>query len=485
MHLTLSYSYVILGLEVFMYFPELIIEPTDTVLRLKVTGPYTSRLRMKEYLTLTNSSVTWQIREAKKKLIEYRSKGIPDDSKWSQFQIQKLNELIPSETEELYFDGGDHLIIPAGFYYLAPNSSPFMVNTEVKPYYLDHLRDYQKQALSKILEYKRGVLHIATGGGKSVVLTSLAISLVKAGKRVMVVVPSDYLVGQLYKTMAEHHDSVTAAGGGRNQKLGSDILVVTAQSAKKYASSYQAILSDEGHHNPAQTWQDLMTANPDIEYVYSCSATPERSDGLDLLINALSGNIKYTLTVRDAIEGGWLCKPLIYQIKVSNDERFSGNALKAYKALVQTPQIFGLIRNKIVAAMAKGHKPIVIFKTVIACNAFKKFAKELNFQVAHGEYKKPLYDFAKGEADLLVACDKLISEGVDLPHASFLIIATQHTSAITSYQAVGRILRKAPGKEQAIVIDIAVQDFKQYLNASKKRLAIYKEICDDVFTIKL
>ena len=732
-----------------------------------------------------------------------------------------------------------------------------MDNKDIVPYYLPHLRDYQKQAVRQVLTYKRGVVQAATGSGKSSVMASLTLSLVKSGKRVMVVVPSEYLVGQMYNTISKYHDSVTAAGGGRHPALGMDVLVVTAMSAKKYASSYPAVIVDEclpytqclltdrgaipigklyamweageslplvasfnettkrveykeithawkrdtgkplieiktsklktrctpdhkvltdggwkaakdivpgdnligntekdddhqristdkltgdyqsliigsylgdgglqqvnpktpfkyriafihgdkqkdylfwkakafnrtnsiqyiekngygqtpawtfntlvmgtslnffdvgrkecsqevvdlidakglaiwfmddgsanhesrqatlstnafdletnqrfqvklasmgieaiisfsdrdrgryyylrfrtegyqalmdivrpyipacmaykvdridpasdnnwsftkesyclytvestkvipydkrtkgegyglfdleikDNHNfitstgaggvgagvvlhncqhiAASTWQDLLTANEEVEYVYSCSATPFRNDGLDLMIQAVSGKEMFSMTVRKAIEDGWLCKPLIYQVSVSTNLRFEGNAIKAYKTLVQDPKVFGFMRDKVAGGLAQGHKILIIFKTVIAAKAFSKFCKGCDYQVAHGEYKKPLHDFAAGKIDVLLASSQLVSEGVDIPNTSMLIVASNHSSDITSYQAIGRVLRVAEGKEHAIVLDVAVEGFRQFENSARKRLAVYKEITDNVFKLKI
>lgn len=468
-----------------MFFPELLIEATDSTLRIKVTGPRSALDRLKQYLTITNTSVSWQIREVNKKLLANRVRGISDDSTYSQYHLKQLAELLPLETEELYFDEGTHLILPAGFFYLAKNATDFMDNKDVVPYYLPHLRDYQKQAVRQILTYKRGGIQAPTGTGKTSMVASLVLSLVKSGKRVMVVVPSEYLVGQVYNTISKYHDSVTAAGGGRHPALGKDVIVVTAMSAKKYASSYPAVIVDESQHLSAATWQDLLTANEEVEYVYSCSATPFRNDGLDLMIQAVSGKEMFSMTVRKAIEDGWLCKPLIYQVSVSTNLRFEGNAIKAYKTLVQDPKVFGFMRDKVAGGLAQGHKILIIFKTVIAAKAFSKFCKGCDYQVAHGEYKKPLHDFAAGKIDVLLASSQLVSEGVDIPNTSMLIVVSNHSSDITSYQAIGRVLRNAEGKEHAIVLDVAVEGFRQFENAAKKRLAVYKEITDNVFKLKI
>jgi superfamily II DNA or RNA helicase len=45
-----------------------------------------------------------------------------------------------------------------------------------------------------------------------------------------------------------------------------------------------------------------------------------------------------------------------------------------------------------------------------------------------------------------------------------------------TYQAVGRILRKAPDKKKAMVIDVAVSGFSQFVRARQNRILVYKDI---------
>lgn len=66
-----------------------------------------------------------------------------------------------------------------------------------------------------------------------------------------------------------------------------------------------------------------------------------------------------------------------------------------------------------------------------------------------------LNDFSQGRLDALIAV-KCLDEGVNIPAAQEAIILASDTSERQFIQRRGRILRKAPGKETAILIDILV-----------------------------
>jgi hypothetical protein len=44
-------------------------------------------------------------------------------------------------------------------------------------------------------------------------------------------------------------------------------------------------------------------------------------------------------------------------------------------------------------------------------------------------------------------------------------------------------LRKSPGKEYAIIVDIMTPGYKQFENAREKRLKVFQKITDDVIVI--
>jgi hypothetical protein len=270
--------------------------------------------------------------------------------------------------------------------------------------------------------------------------------------------------------------------------------------SSKEGSTGAGVVVHNCQHAPATTWVDLITAADRAEYVYNLTATAFRADGMDLGINAFGGPVVYEKTARWGIANGWLSPVEVYMKSFEFKSSFVGpNALSAtaYKKMVMNEYPLLWLRDQLMKARAKGKKCIILFKTVKAAEKFKKLCKDVvKFNVAKGTFKKPLDDFCAGKTDLLVATDRLVAEGIDIPDADCLFMLTQHSSDGITYQSVGRVIRKALNKIKAVVIDISVtidesitpdgikpEVFRQFNNSSKKRWKTYLDITDSVTTL--
>lgn len=455
--------------------------------------------KIKKKLTVKNTSIRFQVERLQSSitfLAKNAAKFVEGSDEHQKYinEINKVKQEIASLKDKEFtefFEQTDKntLQVPAGFWFLAGKSDGSHLNKNLDSFFAPGLRDYQKQALLELYKYKRAGICLATGLGKSLIIASICKAAENSGLRACVVVPTDYLVGQMERTIKTLSDSVSTVGGARKYKLGKNICVTTAQSALKVIDNFDVIAVDECHHSPASTWVDIFSQSK-ATHVYSVTATPYRSDGQDLAIHAFTGPIVYERDARWGISNGWL-KPL--KVYMKNIKSFDSkgkqivfkdkyNAQKAYKALSTTPELMSEIKDKLQSALKSGRKCIVLFKTVNACLALYKFCgKELGFNVASAKNKKPLDDFRDGKTNILVSNDRLISEGIDIPDANFLIMVTQNSSRVITSQAVGRVLRKTDGF--AIVIDITLDGYLKFSNSKKSRADVYRSITDDVFNI--
>lgn len=472
---------------------------------------------LKHELRADNTGAAWKQNRAKEsrgfyqgKRNELLARNTPEDDPLLIETTEKLaaldheiSELEGQLVELFYIENADGtLSVPGGFWYLCERiEGDKQYNTELTYYKLPCLRDYQSEALDKLYTYRRGTIELATGLGKSKMIISAALSGVKAKKRVMIVVPTEYLVGQMYKEVSALHSNTTAIGGDyKHPKLGWDIMVITMASAPKFVDMATMLIIDEGHHSPATTWAELLSSAIDATHVYNFTATAFRSDGLDLGIHAFGGPIVYTKGARWGIENGWLSPLQVVQIRITPRQNDGGRVYTSpyaspqtvYKQLMAQDNVLQLILDKTLVALGKSRREMLVFKTVKMAEYFQRFAKDkLKFSVAHADKAKtknpkfPLHQFSRGETDLLVCCINLIAEGIDISSSDVMIVATQHAGDISTYQLVGRILRKSEGKTKAVLIDIAVKGYDLFESAAKKRLAVYKNITDNILEIDL
>ena len=80
-----------------------------------------------------------------------------------------------------------------------------------------------------------------------------------------------------------------------------------------------------------------------------------------------------------------------------------------------------------------------------------------------------------GELDCIFATYQLAKEGLDVPNLNYVILATPEHDKTTVIQSVGRVGRKADGKEYGTVIDF-VDEFGLYKKWSRERDGFYKKI---------
>lgn len=434
--------------------------------------------KLKKTLTLINKGNSYRIRELKKEITVWRSrKSLYAEQRldWITKEVKKLED--ESTREYFDYDPEGKLIIPAGYWHLMEKMDDNShINAEMEPILIDGLRSYQKESVIAMMKYKRATGVLATGLGKSRIIATLCVSAVKSGKRVCVIVPTEDLVGQMLETIKGYVENSTGASSKRIPKLGADVMVTTPITSLKHIDKFNMVILDEAQHNPTDSIESIMTEAKNISHVYNLTATPFRTDGLDLAIHAFGGPIVFEKDVNWGIENGWLCNFDAYSVYINcGDASRSRTHTSAYKKLVTSKKFVDRVSGRLESAKKNDRKVIVMFKTLAAA---KLVAKQCGERVADANFKKPLHDFQKGLTNVLIATNKLVGEGIDIPDADVLMLCTQNSSDIITLQALGRILRKSENKKKPLVIDFVAVGYKSFENSGKKRATIWKKVAD-------
>jgi superfamily II DNA or RNA helicase len=369
---------------------------------LLVSGPHYAKERLMKNLHIFDKSANYNYLAAQKSIIRLQKfrgyaqialEKYPSEANKAKYDdlTQKIEDLRIKITEfkekrnrYFYEVDGDKLFIPAGYWYMLGNHKDnFHKNTAIGTYFVPGLRDYQKEAVRSLLKYKRNICVLATGLGKTLCIASIALSGVKAGLRSIVIVPSDFLVGQIEGVLIRYHQSVTGASSSRTHAMGSDIMVCTAFSASKYVNDYDIVLIDEGHHMPCDTWFNLMGNLDRAQYIYGFTATPFREDGLDLAIHAFAGPISYQKDAKWGIQNGFIEHFDVYRLRITVRDKQGkiktvgkdSLAATAYKSLVNE-YVIGIIKDQVLAAVGKGRMCMVLFKNLAQAEILAKMLKK-------------------------------------------------------------------------------------------------------------
>jgi len=239
------------------------------------------------------------------------------------------------------------------------------------------------------------------------------------------------------------------------------------------------VIIDEVHHVPARTVMYCMLNNPWCLRL-GLSATPWRSDGRDLDIYAVCGDVvPRQVFSSELIRKGYLVPARIYMLHYRPRYAAKASILgwMEVKRLVMTDRR----RARLIAELASGlPKPCLILvreilQGRIICEELGR--RGLRYSFVYGmvdpDLREKVFDMVRsGEIEVLVATT-LADEGLDLPPLRSIILAGGGKSYTRTFQRVGRALRPYPGKERAVIVDIW-DEVKYFADHARERLRMYK-----------
>ena len=347
------------------------------------------------------------------------------------------------------------------------------------------LRSFQQKAVGVMLQKEFGTLSSPTGSGKTVMALYMA---AMRKQPVMIVVHTKDLAAQWMERTTEFlnipKNAIGLIGSGRKQ-MGEHVTIAMVQSLYKSVDEVMQhigfLIVDECHRCPSRTFTEAVEGF-DARYMLGLSATPWRRDNLSKLIFWYLGDLHYEVGKSQLVESGNILKAKIitretnfkpfhdpvteYSQMLSeltaDDER---NRLIADDIANETKNGEGIC---LVLSDRKKHcemlAAILTYKHHIALRIFTG-------DLSTNERRKILDEMQAGRFNVLIATGQLMGEGFDNKHLSTLFLTTPVKFSGRILQYVGRVLRPAPGKKQALIydyVDINVDVLKASANARKK-----------------
>lgn len=356
------------------------------------------------------------------------------------------------------------------------------------------LRDDQLRVIAAALEAGCGLLHMATGAGK----TECAAAIIKTlrGKRSLFLVHTKQLLKQARERVAlrlgtiEEHIGVI--GDGRFDPK--HVTVATVQSLTrargdaqkrviaKYIKTIELLILDETHHASAKSFYRLIQ-RIDAPWRYGMSGTPfGLADGKGLLVEAAFGPVVERVTNAELIELGVNARPTIRMIEVSEPALAAdldwqtvykeGVVLNDARNAVIAREAAAFARKKwptlvLVRELWHGDRIAALLKAARVPHAF------VHGQMPTDEVERQKDRLTEGRIAVLVA-SPIFGEGVDIPTVRALVVADGGQSAANVLQKVGRGLRKKQGDNRLDVVDIADTTHKWLSRHSQERIALYE-----------
>lgn len=299
------------------------------------------------------------------------------------------------------------------------------------------LRTYQAAALGQFerSSHKSCLIVAPTGAGKGTMAVELLARAHRKRQRAIFVVHRREIVHDIIGRLK-------ARGIPIAQTLRSDrfVRVVSVQSIlRAEVLPVHLLVVDEAHHYAADEWKEVV-ARVQSKRICGFTATPQRADGRPL--GDMFTHIIDTVSYSQLTRAGLLVPARVMRptAKLGND-------------LAQDPV-------EVYLRHARGEQALVFVRRVDDANLVRDRLRAAGIaaESVHATTKKPVRDeimrkLETGEVRV-VANVGTLTEGVDVPHVTTCIVARPCAHAATYVQIVGRVLRAAPGKKLATIIDL-------------------------------
>ncbi len=371
------------------------------------------------------------------------------------------------------------------------------------------LRDYQEQAIAAWLAHGHGFLEMATGTGKTITALAASVRLFDQQKRLAVViaVPYQHLVDQwaveaqafgyhpllAYQSKSRWIDKLNQQiiefNGGHREVI-SVIVTHTTFITDEFQSSLarltgpMLLIADEAHHLGAERGRQSYPEH--VAFRLALSATPDRwfDDEGTALLRAYFGETVFALPLEAAI-GLSLTEYYYYphlvaltdeemqayqelSLKIarltSRKDQDSQEILK--RLLIKRADLLNQAKNKLAVLAELVDAVTDMQHTLFYCAPGQidqvmqllgwdkgLLVHRFTAEETAEERQRLLAGFANGEWQALVAM-KCLDEGVDVPDTRTAYFLASSSNPREFIQRRGRILRKASGKEFAVIHDL-------------------------------
>jgi superfamily II DNA or RNA helicase len=371
-----------------------------------------------------------------------------------------------------------------------------------------YYQDNAKKALLEAAQYGPAGVEMGTGLGKTLIIVML---LKELGLPAVIMSPSRNIGEQIYDELVQYFGAryVGYVGDGKKQ-WGRQFTVGVAASLRNvepgsegwyHCQQAKVFIADESHLCPAETLQQvcfgLMKEAP---YRFFFSGTQMRGDGLDLVLDAITGPIVYRMTVAEGIDQGFLSRIVFRMCWTDSHVIDRDGNLEDSDDANELTRIHCFYNDELIQKAAEiANKAVTVMErpTVIMVEEFEQFARMIpylryDFRFAHGgtnkETKKLIpeqfwksnpkqlvTDFNEGKFPILIGTS-CIATGTDIQRVGALLNLRQGKSEVELKQVVGRCTRLFPGKRDCIYIDFGIKNVPTLKKHALERRKIYKSI---------
>ena len=352
------------------------------------------------------------------------------------------------------------------------------------------LRDDQVEVVNKFLENPQCIQEIATGFGKTIITATLAKTVEKYGRSI-IIVPNKSLVEQTEEDFINCQLDVGVYYGDRKE-LGKTHTICTWQSLNildkksqdndelltlaEFLNGVQTVMVDEVHMAKADVLKRLLTQNMSNAPIrWGLTGTVPKEDIEFQNIRASLGDVVHRVSAHELQEKGVLSNCHVNIIQTAEWKEF-GSYPEELKFLVTDVDRMTWV-SKLVHGIAESGNTLVLVDRI---ESGKFIVNEIPDSVfISGEVKtkdrKEEYDEVKtADKKIIVATYGVAAVGINIPRIFNMVLLESGKSFTRVIQSIGRGIRKAEDKDFVQIWDLTASTkyAKKHLTERKR---FYKE----------
>jgi superfamily II DNA or RNA helicase len=314
---------------------------------------------------------------------------------------------------------------------------------------------------------QRIMMVMPTGGGKTIVSAAIIRQWVDAFKHVLVLAHRREIIAQTSAKLRDQNISHGIIQAGFSPRPLERVQVASIQTLHRRAIHAESmdlppadlLWIDEGHHCPAKTYRKIIEAYPNA-VVLGSTATPCRGDGRGL--GGIFETIIESPQVADLIAQGHLVKTRVYAPAIPDLKGVkvqAGDYVESQLAeRMDRVELIGDIvthwhkfseRRKTVAFAVNVAHSVHLRDEFVRSDVR---AEHIDGGTPKSERDATLARLASGGIDLVTNC-MVLTEGWDMPEVGCCILARPTKKMGLYRQMIGRVLRPADNKPDAIILD--------------------------------
>jgi len=370
---------------------------------------------------------------------------------------------------------------------------------------------YQDEAVEAAMFYKRGIIRLPTGSGKTRVASELIGCL---SIPTLFLVPTIPLMYQTHKVLTKKfgEDMVGLIG---DHEFNPSVITVASnmtvysriekQEILEILNNVGLLILDEAHKINWTTRKKIVTVkgikkeisysvlqNAYFEIVQKCgaeykialTATPGTSGSLGrCLLEACTGPVLYRKSASDLYKEGYISKPKVCMFTFNTDHLPLSSNWRESKATLVGDFKFKTLVTDICKLFISKKKTVLVscdevesqikpYSELVPKSEIlvgKRSAKEFSGGKKYREYLSEILQRFK-DREIQVLFSTIMKEGIDVPSMDVVVLPFLGTKFNAVIQRAGRVLRKFEGKEVGYIIVFYFQDDGPLEKHSKNRI---------------